>query len=61
MTEREKICILCGKKERMLGYICMACQDRIQTEAVDSRQSMRLEANCDYHGDDPDDEHKKLG
>lgn len=44
MTEREKVCILCGKKEVMLGFICLACQDKIQREATGKRSEMRKEA-----------------
>lgn len=40
MDEREKVCILCGAKEVMTGYICTACQERIQQEAVDQREKM---------------------
>ncbi|HUT54933.1 MAG TPA: hypothetical protein VM658_16200 [bacterium] len=44
MTERERVCILCGKKEEMLGYMCPACQDRIQREVMGKRREMRQEA-----------------
>jgi hypothetical protein len=45
MNEREKVCILCGKKEVMVGYMCGYCQDRIQKEAVGKREKMRQEAD----------------
>jgi hypothetical protein len=44
MSERKKTCILCGAKEVMDGYICSACQDRIQREVVMDRNQQRDEA-----------------
>ncbi len=44
MAERERVCILCGKKEEMLSYICPACQDKIQREVMGRRREMRKEA-----------------
>jgi hypothetical protein len=44
MGERERVCILCGKKERMLGYMCPACQDKIQREVMGRRKEMRKES-----------------
>ena len=44
MSEREKVCILCGKKEVMPGYICSTCQEKIQQEAIGKRREMRREA-----------------
>ena len=58
MPEREKVCILCGKKEVMVGYICMACQDRIQKEAVEERRQMLQEASGNIIGGDSDEGHK---
>ena len=37
-------CIFCGKKEVMLGYICLSCQDRIQQEVMRRRNEMRQQA-----------------
>lgn len=61
MTEREKVCILCGKREVMLSYICSACQERIQSEAADQRTQMRQQASGNIQGDDPDDLDMKQG
>ena len=57
MDEREKICILCGAREVMPGYICTACQERIQQEVVDQRENMRQAAS--NPGDAPDRERNK--
>jgi hypothetical protein len=59
MAEREKVCILCGQKEIMLGYICTACQEKIQSEVVDRRREMILKAQRgNIRGEPPDDENK---
>ena len=59
MSERKKVCILCGQKEIMVGYICSACQEKIQIEVVDRRQAMILKAQSgNIHGEPPDDDHK---
>ena len=44
MAEKERVCILCGKREMMHSYICGACQEKIQGEAVGKRREMRKEA-----------------
>ncbi len=41
MEEKFRTCILCGKKEPMLGYICIGCQEKIQKEAMGRRKEMR--------------------
>ena len=44
MAEKERICILCGKREVMHSYICGSCQEKIQGEAMGKRREMREEA-----------------
>ena len=58
MAEGEKVCIFCGKKEVMLGYICSFCQEKIQQEAMSKRSEMRREARRAMikHGTNPSDE-----
>ena len=60
MDEKERTCILCGGREEMLGFICSACQEKIQREAVGKRREMRKEAEraLRKHGVNPD-HHKK--
>jgi predicted nucleic acid-binding Zn ribbon protein len=60
MVEKERTCILCGRKEEMQSYICSACQDKIQREAMGKRQQMRKEAEraLRKHGVDPDNNKK---
>ena len=44
MAERERVCILCGKREEMHSYICSQCQDKIQREVMLRRSQMRKKA-----------------
>ena len=44
MADREKTCILCGKKDIMHGYICTDCQDKIQREVVSFRREKLKQA-----------------
>jgi len=44
MAERERVCILCGRKEEMESYICRSCQDRIQKEVLGKRREMKRAA-----------------
>jgi len=44
VSERERICIFCGEKEVMTGFICSKCQDGIQKEAENRRRDKVEEA-----------------
>ena len=60
MSERKRICILCGKKEEMHSYICSNCQDKIQREVMGKRAQMRKDAEKELrsYGVNPDNNKK---
>jgi hypothetical protein len=55
VEEKERQCIFCGKWQDMLGYICPACQDRIQQEVINRKREARGEKVTDKIKDDSED------
>ena len=52
MVEKDRKCIFCGKREEMVGYICPACQDRIQREVINKNMQARKEILRDISEED---------
>jgi len=54
MQEKERTCIFCGERQEMVSYICAACQDRIQRDAMkrNIEDKKRAEKALKKHGVD---------